>query len=67
MIINYTIDTGKDHIHVGTEGDGMTVAISMLTGAKCAHVNPLAAITQVIGSLTPAAKRELLRVVADRA
>ena len=67
MKVDYTLDTGFDQVHVGKDSDGMTVAISMLTGLRSSDVNPLVAITKVIGVLTPADRRVLLREVADRA
>ena len=67
MLVKYTVSTDSDDVLVGKDENGHTVAISVLTGFKVTHKNPLVAITQVIGSLTPAARRKLLREVADRA
>ena len=66
MQVNYTIEIKDNHIHVGKLADGRTMAVSMKDGVKAASFNPLAAITAVIGVVTPAMRRELLRVVADR-
>ena len=66
MKVDYTLDTGSDQVHVGKLENGQTMAYSMLTGLKASHINPLVAITRVIGSLTPADRRALLREVADR-
>ena len=67
MKVDYTIETATDHVQVGKLDDGRTMAISMATGVKVASFNPLVAITQVIGHLTPVDRRELLKAVADRA
>ena len=66
MLVDYTVVTDRDHIQVGKE-NGQYTAVSLVTGLKASNANPLLAITQVIGSVAPAARRVLLREIADRA
>ena len=67
MLVKYTVEVngGKDHVQVCQE-NGQYTAISVMTGLKASHTNPLAAITAVIGAITPAMRRTLLREIADR-
>lgn len=67
MLVKYTVEVNNDHIQVGQNENGQYTAISVMTGLRASNVNPLAAITAVIGSIASQAdRRELLREVADR-